>query len=211
MHDVFEIYLHALRQDRDDKTELSDRGALETLLNAAAKDATPENSHHSRSEKGSRQRRPGFQGHEAGHDPRLRRGQDHRRKPRSGFEVRSDRPLQAAFRQHPAAPTISSSSGSRTVRSMHASRSHFRIILEGEGEETSRRSVAAASTLLRGFFSTAPEGIGRSEQLALALATRAHFLRGLPRSGAPPAGRRTSRAQALWALREASATRSSTN
>ena len=41
MHDVFEIYLHALRQDRDDKTELSDRGALETLLNAAAKDATP--------------------------------------------------------------------------------------------------------------------------------------------------------------------------
>ena len=40
MHDVFEIYLHALRQDRDDKTELSDRGALETLLNAAAKDAT---------------------------------------------------------------------------------------------------------------------------------------------------------------------------
>ena len=41
MHDVFEIYLRSLRQDRDDKTELSDRGALETLLNAAAKDATP--------------------------------------------------------------------------------------------------------------------------------------------------------------------------
>ena len=28
MHDIFETYLHALRQDRDDKTELSDRGAL---------------------------------------------------------------------------------------------------------------------------------------------------------------------------------------
>jgi hypothetical protein len=29
MHDVFETYLHALREDRDDKTELSDRGVLE--------------------------------------------------------------------------------------------------------------------------------------------------------------------------------------
>ena len=32
MNDVFEKYLLALRQDRDDKTELSDRGALEILL-----------------------------------------------------------------------------------------------------------------------------------------------------------------------------------
>ena len=31
----------SLRQDRDDKTELSDRGALETLLKAAAKEADP--------------------------------------------------------------------------------------------------------------------------------------------------------------------------
>jgi hypothetical protein len=30
MHDVFETYLHALRQDRDDKTELWDRSALES-------------------------------------------------------------------------------------------------------------------------------------------------------------------------------------
>jgi len=41
MHDVFETYLHARREDRDDKTELSDRGVLETLLNVAAKDANP--------------------------------------------------------------------------------------------------------------------------------------------------------------------------
>jgi hypothetical protein len=32
--------------------------------------------------------------------------------------------------------------------------------------------VAAVSQLLQGFFSTAPEGIGRAQQLALALATR---------------------------------------
>jgi hypothetical protein len=37
--------------------------------------------------------------------------------------------------------------------------------------------VAAVSGLLEGFFSTAPEGIGRSEQLALALATRSKLLR----------------------------------
>lgn len=42
MHDVFEVYLHSLREDRDDKTELSDRGALETLLKAAAKQANPQ-------------------------------------------------------------------------------------------------------------------------------------------------------------------------
>jgi hypothetical protein len=41
MKDVFEKYLLSLRQDRDDKTEHSDRGALETLLNAAAHAADP--------------------------------------------------------------------------------------------------------------------------------------------------------------------------
>jgi hypothetical protein len=34
--DVFENYLLSLRQDRDDKTEHSDRGPLETLLNKVA-------------------------------------------------------------------------------------------------------------------------------------------------------------------------------
>lgn len=37
--------------------------------------------------------------------------------------------------------------------------------------------VAAVTKLLQGFFSTAPEGIGRSQQLALALATRSRLLR----------------------------------
>jgi hypothetical protein len=37
--------------------------------------------------------------------------------------------------------------------------------------------ITAVATLLRGFFSAAPEGIGRAEQLALALATRSRFLR----------------------------------
>ena len=37
--------------------------------------------------------------------------------------------------------------------------------------------VAAVAKLLQGFFSTAPEGIGRSQQLALALAARSQLLR----------------------------------
>lgn len=49
--------------------------------------------------------------------------------------------------------------------------------LEGKPKKPREDRVNAVSTLLRGFFSTAPDGIGRSEQLALALATRAHFLR----------------------------------
>jgi len=36
--------------------------------------------------------------------------------------------------------------------------------------------VEAVSKLLQGFFSTAPEGIGRAQQLALALATRSKLL-----------------------------------
>ena len=37
--------------------------------------------------------------------------------------------------------------------------------------------VAAVAGLLEAFFSTAPEGIGRAQQLALALATRSKLLR----------------------------------
>jgi hypothetical protein len=41
MKDVFERYLLSLSQDRGEKTEHSDRGALETLLNNAAHEADP--------------------------------------------------------------------------------------------------------------------------------------------------------------------------
>jgi len=82
MNEAFEKYLFSLRQDRDDKTELSDRGALETLLNAAGKDADPKIRIIHGGERGSRQGRPGFQGDEGRHDPRLCREQDHRRKGR---------------------------------------------------------------------------------------------------------------------------------
>ena len=49
--------------------------------------------------------------------------------------------------------------------------------LKGKPKRPREDRVKAVSDLLRGFFSTAPEGIGRAQQLALALATRSHFLR----------------------------------
>jgi predicted helicase len=48
--------------------------------------------------------------------------------------------------------------------------------LESPRFRLSRDRIAAVSTLLQGFFSTAPEGIGRAQQLALALATRSKLL-----------------------------------
>jgi hypothetical protein len=49
--------------------------------------------------------------------------------------------------------------------------------LENPRFRLSEDRVAAVNQLLQSFFSTAPEGIGRSQQLALALATRSKLLR----------------------------------
>ena len=48
--------------------------------------------------------------------------------------------------------------------------------LESPKFRLKEESVAAVSKLLQGFFSSAPEGIGRAQQLALALATRSKLL-----------------------------------
>ena len=66
MDEVFDKYLHALRQDRDDKTELSDRGALETLLKLCGAWSRPGHSRHPRGQESSRQGRPRLQGDEGG-------------------------------------------------------------------------------------------------------------------------------------------------
>ena len=53
----------------------------------------------------------------------------------------------------------------------------FETDLEDRKAKLRDDRVAAVTKLLQGFFSTAPEGIGRSQQLALALATRSRLLR----------------------------------
>lgn len=49
--------------------------------------------------------------------------------------------------------------------------------LEGKAKKPREDRVERVSDLLRGFFSTVPEGIGQSQKLALELAKRSHFLR----------------------------------
>ncbi len=48
---------------------------------------------------------------------------------------------------------------------------------EGKPKGLREDRVKAVSDLLRGFFSTAPEGIAELQKLALELAKRSHFLR----------------------------------
>jgi predicted helicase len=49
--------------------------------------------------------------------------------------------------------------------------------LEGKATKLKPENAEAVAKLLEGFFSTPPQGIGRSQQLALALATRSRLLR----------------------------------
>jgi hypothetical protein len=176
MDAAFETYLHKLREHRADKTELSDRAALETVLNAAAQQADPKISIIHEAKKVPGKGGPDYKAMKAGMilgyvedktigenlDQVLKSDQIARYKQLSGNILLTDylqfvwvKDGKVAGREHIA----------------------YASDLEGKPKKPREDRVAAVSTLLRGFFSSAPEGIGRSEQLALALATRAHFLR----------------------------------
>ncbi|MGB6324622.1 MAG: N-6 DNA methylase [Methylocella sp.] len=175
MKDVFEKYLLSLRLDRDDKTEHSDRGALETLLNAAA--------------------------HEA--DPGIRIIHEAKKVPGSGapdFKVMKAAMPIGYVENKRVGENLDKVLKSDQIASYKALKNnilltdylHF-IWINKDGmqretlcHETDLNNpkfrpredrVKAVSDLLRSFFFTAPEGIGRAQQLALALATRSHILR----------------------------------
>ncbi len=176
MDEVFDKYLRALRQDRDDKTELSDRGALQTLLEAAAHEADPTIRIIHEAKKVRGKGGPDFKVMKAGMilgyvedktiganlDEVLKSDQIARYKQLSNNILLTDY-LQFVWLKD----------GKVNGRELIA----FPHDLEGKAKKPREDRVKAVSTLLRGFFSTAPEGIGRAEQLALALATRCHFLR----------------------------------
>ncbi len=176
MDAAFETYLLKLREHRDDKTELSDRAALETLLNAAAQQADPKISIIHEAKKVPGKGGPDYKAMKTGMilgyvedktigenlDQVLKSDQIARYKQLSGNILLTDY-LQFVWLKD----------GKVVGRELIA----YASDLEGKPKKPREDRVAAVSTLLRAFFSTAPEGIGRSEQLALALATRAHFLR----------------------------------
>src|ERR1700730_18791918 len=176
MKDVFEKYLLLLRQDRDDKTEHSDRGALETHLKAAAHEADPgiRIIHEAKRVLGS-----------GAPDCKVKRAamilgyvED---KP---FGENLDQVLKSEqiARYKKLSNNILLTDYLEFIWIKDAKvngreRIAFPDDLEGKLKRPREDRVKAVSDLLRGFFSTAPEGIGRAQQLALALATRSHFLR----------------------------------
>jgi hypothetical protein len=175
MKDVFENYLRLLRQDRDEKTELSDRGALETLLNAAAQkaDSGIHVIHEAKKVRGSG---PDFKVVKSAMilgyvedktvgenlDQVLKSDQIARYKKLSNNILLTDY-LEFIW--------------IKDAKVNGRERIAFRDDLEGKPKRPREDRVKGVSDLLRGFFSTAPEGIGRAQQLALALAVRSHFLR----------------------------------
>jgi hypothetical protein len=172
MKDVFERYLLLLRQDRAEKTEHSDRGALETLLNKAAEAAGPgiRIIHEAKRAPGSGA--PDFKVMKSAMilgyvenktvgenlDQILKSDQIARYKALSNNIVLTDY-LQFIWIKD----------GKVNGRALIASPDD----LEGKAKKPREDRVKAVSDLLRGFFSTAPEG--RAQQLALALATAANF------------------------------------
>lgn len=176
MKDVFEKYLLLLRQDRDDKTEHSDRGALLTLLNAAADDAGPGIRIIHEAKKVAGSGAPDFKVMKAAmilgyvENKTVGENLDHILKSDqiARYKALSNNILLTDYLQF-----IWIKDGKVNGRASIAVQDD----LEGRPKKPREDRVKAVSGLLRGFFSTAPEGIGRAQQLALELAKRSHFLR----------------------------------
>ena len=173
---AFETYLFKLRGDRADKTEHSDRGALQALLEGAAAEAGEGFTvlHEAKGVRGKGA--PDFKVTKAGMivgyvevktvgenlDEILKSDQIARYKQLSRNIVLTD------YLQF-----IRLQDGKVVERERLASATD----LEGKPRPPREDRAVAVAKLLRAFFSTAPEGIARAEKLALALATRSHFLR----------------------------------
>ena len=176
MKDAFEKYLLSLRRDRDDKTEHSDRGALENLLNAAAHAVDPgiRIIHEAKRLLGSGA--PDFKimktamilGYvenktiDENLDQILKSDQIARYKKLSNNILLTDY-LEFIW--------------IKDAKVNGRERIAFRDDLEGRPKKPREDRVKAVSDLLRGFFSTAPEGIAQSQKLALELAKRSQLLR----------------------------------
>lgn len=173
---IFDRYLLALRKTAiGDKTEHTDRSALETLLNAFAGEAEgkPKVQHEPKrvAGKGAPDFKIGRRGLILGYvenkaigenlDKVLKSDQIGKYKELSNNIVLTDY-LQFIW---------IGKDGIRRETLCHESD------LENRKFKVRDDRIAAVAKLLQGFFSTAPEGIGKSQQLALALAARSKLLK----------------------------------
>ncbi|MGH7935993.1 MAG: hypothetical protein ACREF8_03175, partial [Chthoniobacterales bacterium] len=176
MKDAFEEYLLSVRQDRDDKTEHSDRGALETLLKVAAGEADSGFHVIHEAKKVHGKGGPDFKATKAG----MILGYVENKNVGENLDqiLKSDQ----IARYKELAKNILLTDYLRFIwikdgKVRGRAEIAFPDDLEGKTKRPREDRVKVVSDLLRGFFSTAPEGIGQSQKLALALATRSHFLR----------------------------------
>ena len=176
MKDVFENYLHSLRQDRGDKTEHSDRGALQILLEAAAQSAGRGIRIIHEAKKVAGSGAPDFKVMKAamilGYVENKTIGENLDQVLKSD-QIRRYKALSNNILLTDYLQFIWIKDGKVNGRENIA----LPDDLEGKAKKPREDRVKAVSDLLRGFFSIAPEGIGHAQQLALALATRSLFLR----------------------------------
>lgn len=172
---AFDGYLHALRKiPIEDKTEHTDRGALETLLNAVASEARAKVKiqHEPKhiAEKGA----PDFKVTKAGSILGYVENKQ--------IGVNLDQVLKSdqIKRYRSLSPNILLTDYLHFIWIDRDSIKRETLChgtdLEGRKFRARDDRIEAVAGLIAGFLSTAPEGIGRAQTLALALATRSHIL-----------------------------------
>lgn len=174
----FEAYFRALAATSvDDKTEHMDRGALQILLQAAANDAEPgaQIQHEPRRDKGGAGS-PDFkvvrQGRIAGY-LEVKQIDENLSKVLKSDQIKKYKTLSDNIVLTDYLEFCWIKANGEVVRHRLA----YSEDLTGRTLRLKPESIEAVSLLLRGFFSAVPQRIGRAQDLALALASRARMLR----------------------------------
>jgi hypothetical protein len=173
--DVFNRYLLALRKTAiDDKTEHTDRAALQSLLQAladnSAKGITVQHEPKRVADKGAPDFKIGKSGLILGYVENKAIGETLDKVLKSDQITRYRSLSQNIVLTDYLHFIWIGKDGIQRETLCHATD------LENPKFRLKEDRVAAVAKLLQGFFSTAPEGIGKSQQLALALATRSRLL-----------------------------------
>jgi hypothetical protein len=174
---VFDQYLLALRKTPiDEKTEHTDRLALETLLRALADDAGPGISVQHEPKRVADKGAPDFKitksGLILGYIENKGIGENlakvRKSKQIEKYQSLSNNIILTDYLNFVWINKFGAPQSERLCDQTELENPRFR---------PREDRVAAVTKLLQAFFSTAPEGIGRAQQLALALATRSKLLR----------------------------------
>lgn len=173
---IFDRYLLALRKSPiDEKTEHTDRAALQALLQAVADDCAKGISVHHEPKRVADKGAPDFKiskgGLILGYVENKAIGENLDKVLKSGQIARYKTLSQNIILTDYLHFVWINKDGIQRETLCHATD------LENRKFRLREDRVAAVNGLLEGFFSTAPEGIGRAQQLALALATRSKLLR----------------------------------